>query len=302
MIYRVNMNRELLWINAAVAIAMILACSIGLTSALPQPRGQAQPQAQGNVTVIYDKGLIQALEGNYSGALSLYKKVLTIDPYDPYTLTSIGRVLYNLHNYTGAVQYFDKALALDPRHVYALDYKGLALYRLGNYSQALASYNSGLSLDPYMYDMLDTKALSLIKLGNLTDALSTLDAALALDPRDEYAFYNKALVLIELGLDKHNFGDMGAALENLDMALDINSDDKDALRMKALLTQLLTSTYENTTYGIKYNIHLTGLYRDRMHLVLLLTLLRLFLQPDQILIQQLVYQYTWINFIILLPH
>jgi hypothetical protein len=44
---------------------------------------------------------------------------------------------------------------------------------------------------------------------------------------------------------------MGAALENLDMATGINPDDKDALRMKALLTQLLTSTYENTTYGIR---------------------------------------------------
>jgi tetratricopeptide (TPR) repeat protein len=134
MIYRVNMTREILWITAAVviAIAMIVGWSIGLTSVLSQPQRQAQPQAQGNVTVIYDKALLQALEGNYRGALSLYKKVLTIDPYDPYTFTRIGRVLYNLHNYTGAVQYLDKALALDPRHVSALDYKGLALYRLGN--------------------------------------------------------------------------------------------------------------------------------------------------------------------------
>jgi hypothetical protein len=45
-----------------------------LTTALPQPQGQAQRQAQGNVTALSDKGLIQALEGNYSGALSLYKK------------------------------------------------------------------------------------------------------------------------------------------------------------------------------------------------------------------------------------
>ena len=230
---------------------MIVGWSIGLTSALPQPQRQAQPQAQGNVTVMYDKALIQALEGNYSGALSLYKKVLTIDPYDAYTLTSIGRVLYELQNYTGAVQYLDKALALDPRHVYAYDAKGLALYRLGNYSEAVASYNKGLSLDPYIYDMLDNKALALIKLDNYTDALSTLNAALALDPRDEYAFYNKALVLIKLGLHTHNFGDLGVALENLHMALDINPDDKDAQHMKASLTQLLTSTYENTTYGIR---------------------------------------------------
>ena len=90
-----------------------------------------------------------------------------------------------------------------------------------------------------MYDMLDNKALALIKLGNYTDALSSLNAALALDRRDEYALYNKALVLIELGLHTDNFGDMGAALENLNMALHINPDDKDAMHMKALLTQVL---------------------------------------------------------------
>ena len=101
MIYRV-MSRELLWttvavtVAIAVAIATITGSSIGLTNALPQPHGQAQ----GNATMISNKGLIQALEGNYSGALSLYKKALTIDPYDYYTLSSIGRVLYHLHNYT----------------------------------------------------------------------------------------------------------------------------------------------------------------------------------------------------------
>jgi hypothetical protein len=62
-----------------------------------------------------------------------------------------------------------------------------------------------------------------------------------LDRRDEYAFYSKALVLIEVCLHTHNLGDLGAALENLDMALHINPNlnDKHALHMKILLTQLL---------------------------------------------------------------
>ena len=73
MIYRVNTSRALLWatvavaVTIAVAVAMMVGCSIGLTNALPQPHGQAQ----GNATMISNKGLIQALEGNYSGALSL---------------------------------------------------------------------------------------------------------------------------------------------------------------------------------------------------------------------------------------
>ena len=120
------MSRELVWISMAVGIvvvvviAMMVGWSIGLTNALPQPQGQAQPQAQGNATMI-SKGLIQALEGNYSSVLSLYKKALTIDPYDTLTLSNMGRILYHLRNYAGAIQSLDKALSIEPTSVYALE-------------------------------------------------------------------------------------------------------------------------------------------------------------------------------------
>ena len=120
MIYRMNMSRDLLWISVtvatAIAIAMIVAWSIGLIDAnalaLPQPQSQVQVQVQGNTTALADKGLRLALEGNYSGALDYYHKVLAIDPNDTYTLSSIGKVFYHLHNYRGAIAFFDKALAL----------------------------------------------------------------------------------------------------------------------------------------------------------------------------------------------
>jgi tetratricopeptide (TPR) repeat protein len=163
----------------------------------------------------------------------------------------MGRILYHLRNYTGAIQSLDKALSIDPTSVYALDGKGFVLYQLGKYSEALVSFDKALKLDPYADYILDEKAMTLLKFGNYTGALSTLDTALTLSPRDDDLFYNKALALIELGLHTHNFGDLGVALENLDMALDINPDNKEAQHMKASLTQLLTSTYENITYGIR---------------------------------------------------
>jgi tetratricopeptide (TPR) repeat protein len=72
-----------------------------------------------------------------------------------------------------------------------------------------------------------------------------------LDPRDQYALYNKGLALTRLGLHTHSLGDLSAALEWFDKALDVNPDNKDAQHMKALLTEVLTSTYENTAYGIR---------------------------------------------------
>jgi hypothetical protein len=82
-----NRNGELLWITITIAMIVIAWSQLMGVNTLPQV--SLQLQAQGNITLIYDKGL-EALEGNHSGALSLYTKVLTIDPYDTHTLSSIG--------------------------------------------------------------------------------------------------------------------------------------------------------------------------------------------------------------------
>jgi hypothetical protein len=68
--------------------------------------------------------------------------------------------------------------------------------------------------------------------------LSTVNTATTLDPRDEYAFY-KALALVGLSLHRPSLEDMNAALQNLNTALSINPNDKDAVHMKILLTQIL---------------------------------------------------------------
>jgi tetratricopeptide (TPR) repeat protein len=132
-------------------------------------------------------------------------------------------------------------LKAQPGNIYALSTKGAILLYEKNATGALALFNRILTTHPDLTAALDNKGIALEELGNHTGALSILNTALKLDPRDEYAFYIKALVLIELGLHTHNLGDLGVALENLDMALDINPnlDDKDALHMKTLLTQLL---------------------------------------------------------------
>jgi hypothetical protein len=107
-------------VNVAMIVAMIVTRSIGSTSTrarasalsqLPQtphasPVATPQSQAQGNVTAIYIKGLIQAFDGNYSGALHLYKKALAIDQYDIDTLNGVGRVRSRLHNFTGVIHFF----------------------------------------------------------------------------------------------------------------------------------------------------------------------------------------------------
>ena len=51
----------------------------------------------------------------------------------------------------------------------------------------------------------------------------------------------KALTFVTLDFHTHNFGDMDTALHLLDMALSINSDNKEASILKGLVTQFLSA-------------------------------------------------------------
>jgi tetratricopeptide (TPR) repeat protein len=216
-----------------------------ITVRTASPLNFSQPQQnQGNTTLIYHQSQLEAYKGNYSNALSLYKKILKIEPYDIDALGGIGRILYSLNNYTGAIQYLDKALSIDPKNVYALDGKGLALYHLKNYTGALSVLNKGLNLDPYFYGMLDNKAITLIKLGKYVDAISTLNTQLQHYPRDEYAWYNLGYGQMDLSgyLSRHGeinmaIDNLTKALQNINKGLSINSEDRDAQHLKTALIE-----------------------------------------------------------------
>jgi uncharacterized protein len=173
---------------------------------LPSPSPSQQPH---NNFILIERANAFVYLGNYSQANTIIKQVLKADPTNEYALQTAGIIMLYQHpqNATGALLLFKKVLAQTTHHnlVSALDNKGLALSLLGNH----------------------------------TGALSVLNTALTLDPRDEYALYNQGLALVHLGLHRHNLEDLSAAIEYFNKALTINPNDKDALQMKALLTQLL---------------------------------------------------------------
>ncbi|MGC2573945.1 MAG: tetratricopeptide repeat protein, partial [Candidatus Nitrosopolaris sp.] len=212
--------------------------------ALPSFTLQLVPK---NTNLLYQEGQDQANLHNYTGAFSVYEQGLAIEPHNVEILSDMGRVLYNLKNYTGAIQSLNKALAINPNHVYVLEQKGFLLYELGHYREALASLNKALELtsmstDANVYGILNDKGLALMKLGYYNEALSTFDAAINTQPYTDSAYYYKALTFVFMDFHMHNFGDMNTALQNLNKALSINSDNKEASILKGLVTQFLRTT------------------------------------------------------------
>ena len=55
-------------------------------------------------------------------------------------------LIYNQGNYTGAIKYFDKILAINPNNVGAIFFKGAALSSPGKSSEAIPFINKALML------------------------------------------------------------------------------------------------------------------------------------------------------------
>ena len=123
-------------------------------------------------------------KGNYSGAISIYDKSLSMKPNNKEIIANKGDTLNQMGNYSGAISIYDKALRIDNNYIYALDGKGWALLELGNYTQALPYFDKALQIDPTLVDALNFKGQTLYKFGNYTGAHYYLNKALQLDPNN----------------------------------------------------------------------------------------------------------------------
>jgi len=63
-------------------------------------------------------------------------------------LSKKGVESYENGNYTGAITYFDKILKIDPNNVAALNNKGNAIVKQGNSYAAISYFNKALKIDP----------------------------------------------------------------------------------------------------------------------------------------------------------
>ena len=79
---------------------------------------------------LLDKAKSLYLEGKYEEAITLYDRVLEIDPGNVLTLNSNALALVGFGKYEEAITLYDRVLEIDPGNVDTLYNKGAALYKL----------------------------------------------------------------------------------------------------------------------------------------------------------------------------
>jgi len=123
--------------------------------------------------------------------ISLYEKVLEIEPNNPQALNNLGVSYNNAYNYPKAIDVFQKSIKIAPN--FALLYANMAnSYNLLNQlDEALKLANQAIQIDPTVDYTYSVKGNILTKKGELQEAEKTFNKAIALNPKSPEAYFTR---------------------------------------------------------------------------------------------------------------
>jgi len=187
----------------------LLGCIYSPSNAAAQQQQQHQnlKTMKNAFSVLINKGIdLIYNQGNYTGAIGYFDKILSIDPnnvnatfFKGAALGSLGKPNEAIPLINKAIILSDKLLATDPHNINLLVIKGRAFNRLQNYTEAIKYFDRALAIDPNNTYALANKGLALNKLGNYTEAIKYYDKALAIDPNFVYALSSEGDALSNQG-------------------------------------------------------------------------------------------------------
>lgn len=175
--------------------------------------------------------------GNFSLALDSYQKALTLVPDDSSVWLNKGLCLQVMNEHSKAIECFRNLVKLNPKHWnghWTLGRLSMILNKWEDAIVHLTQASEGLTESPELWNDL---GIALDKTGNQSESVVAFEMALALEP-NFYQVHNN------LGAVLHGMQKFRNALHHFDVALEINSDYKNAQVNKAF-TQLLTGNLED---------------------------------------------------------
>lgn len=180
------------------------------------------------IWAIYSRTLIKL--GQFQEALRAAERAQALNPNFSEAWYRKAYALDGLKRHREAVAALDKTLQLDPANTYARYLKGRILYTLQEDKKALAEYNLVLQVEPDSTEFLTSKSVVLMSLKRFEEVVTLCEKLIKLNPSSVAAWRSKALALHLLPVAKN-----GEALQAVETALGIDSNDSQALTIKATI-------------------------------------------------------------------
>lgn len=157
---------------------VVASVPVSRNPAAPEP---LEPQAA-NVAELFSRGV--ALEEdpkNQMDAISVYERVLELDPQHAAAHINLGTLYYNRQDYRAAEEHYRKAIDIDSRYALAHFDLGNVLDETGRVVEAIQTYLTALQLAPTYADAHYNLALAYEKSKESRKALKHWQAYIKLD-------------------------------------------------------------------------------------------------------------------------
>ena len=174
-----------------------------------------------NITTLFDRGHLYLVSGQQKKAIIDLTKYVTEVPNDYQGVFNLGVAYYELGETQKAIQYYNRSLAMKNDFYDGYFNRALAYEKLLDYDKAVLDYGEYLKYEPEDYEVYFARAFAYDMAGNKEAALKDYDQTIHLVPSFTAALFNRAILLESIGKNH-------AAVEDYKKIVKINSQDYEA--------------------------------------------------------------------------
>ncbi|CAD8111221.1 unnamed protein product [Paramecium sonneborni] len=171
---------------------------------------------------LYQRGNFLLKKQKYEQAISLFDRVLEIDPEFADAYYSKAIVAFEQNKIEDAQKLLDITLEKQPEHVYALNEAGCLMIKQRKFPEALVYLEKAFTKQQNFSEVNYSLAYALSKLNRKEESLKYYDLAIQEDSQQKHFYINKASTLIELNKYEE-------ALKCVSEALKLDQDYVEAL-------------------------------------------------------------------------
>lgn len=181
--------------------------------------------------------------GDFAKALSAFQRVVQIEPVNPYGYDNIGAVYLSQGKWAESISMFEKALQLRP-HLVGYSNLGTAYFHLRRYSDAAKMFEKAVEISPNQQLVLGNLADAYRWSGQSQKAESTYDKAISLAYEELQVNPRSAATMQTLALYYAKKGDRAQALEFINRARSLDSENVQLIYSEAEVRTLAGQTTE----------------------------------------------------------
>lgn len=165
-----------------------------VVTSTPVPRSEPTPR-ENEVAAWFARGIaLEENPGTHAEAISMYHKVLELDPKHAAAHINLGTLYYNRQDFVLAEHHYRLAIESDPRYALAYFDLGNVLDETGRVQEAIQTYKAALQLAPTYGDAHYNLALAYEKTREPRKALKHWQAYVKLDTSGPWSVHAQSQI------------------------------------------------------------------------------------------------------------